>query len=71
MTDIDVRYRVAIVGASETTGLGNIPDMSAMMLAADAAMNAIKDCGLDKNLIDGVFSTHNPTQLAHYLGISP
>jgi acetyl-CoA acetyltransferase len=46
--------------------------MSNMMLAADAAMNAIKDCGIDpKNKIDGVFSTHSPTALAHYLGITP
>ena len=28
--------------------------MSSMMLAADAAMNAIADCGIDKNEIDGV-----------------
>ncbi len=70
MTDT-VRYKVAIVGASETTGMGDIPGMSSLMLAADATMNAIKDCGIDKNKIDGVFSTHNPTQLAHYLGITP
>ena len=66
---MSVRYKTAIVGASETTNLGRIPDMSSMMLAADAAMNAIKDCGIDKNQIDGVLSTHNPVQLAHYLGI--
>jgi acetyl-CoA acetyltransferase len=70
MTDT-VRYKVAIVGASETTGMGDIPGMSSLMLAADATMNAIKDCGIDKNKIDGVFSTHSPTQLAHYLGITP
>jgi acetyl-CoA acetyltransferase len=70
MTD-SVRYKVAIVGASETTELGTIPNMSNMMLAADAAMNAIKDCGIDKDLIDGVFSTQQPTALAHYLGITP
>jgi acetyl-CoA acetyltransferase len=66
-----VRYKVAIVGASETTDMNDIPGMSTLMLAADAAMNAINDCGIDKNKIDGVFSTHNPTQLAHYLGITP
>jgi acetyl-CoA acetyltransferase len=43
--------------------------MSSLMLAADAAMNAIKDCGIDKNKIDAVLSTHNPNLLAHYLGI--
>jgi acetyl-CoA acetyltransferase len=66
-----IRYQVAIVGHAETTGLNDIPGMSSMMLAADAAMNAIKDCGIDKSKIDGIFSTHNPTQLAHYLGITP
>lgn len=70
MTD-SVRYKTAIIGASETTHLNNIPDMSSIMLAADAAMNAIKDCGIDKNQIDGIFSTHSPPQLAHYLGITP
>ncbi len=66
-----VRYQTAIVGHAETTELNDIPGMSTMMLAADAAMNAIKDCGIDKNKIDGVFSTHNPTALAHYLGLTP
>lgn len=70
MTD-SVRYKVAIVGASETTGLNNIPNMSNLMLAADATMNAIRDCGIDKSKIDGIFSTLNPTGLAHYLGITP
>ncbi len=66
---MSIRYKTAIVGASETTELGRIPGMSSLMLAADAAMNAIKDCGIDKNKIDGVLSTHNPNLLAHYLGI--
>ena len=66
---MSIRYRTAIVGASETTELGRIPNMSSLMLAADAAMNAIKDCGIDKNKIDGVLSTHNPNLLASYLGI--
>src|SRR3972149_957867 len=66
-----VRYKVAVVGASETTNIGSVPGMSSMMLAADAAMNAIKNCGIDKSKIDGLFSTHNPTQLAYYLGIVP
>src|SRR6185503_6655956 len=66
---MSIRYQTAIVGAAETTQIGRIPDMSSMMLAADAAMNAIEDCGIDPKLIDGVLSTHNPNQLAHYLGI--
>ncbi len=66
---MSVRYQTAIVGAAETSDLGEIPEMSSMMLAADAAMNAIEDCGIDKDQIDGVLSTHNPRFLSHYLGI--
>ena len=52
-----LRYQAAIVGASETTELGRIPDMTAFQLHADAAVNAIKDCGIDKNQIDGIATT--------------
>ena len=34
---------VAIVGASETTELGRIPDLSQLQLHADAALNAMAD----------------------------
>lgn len=66
-----LRYQAAIVGASETTELGRIPDMTAFQLHADAAVNAIKDCGIDKNQIDGIATTMSPAALAHYLGIVP
>jgi acetyl-CoA acetyltransferase len=71
MSEMSVRYKVAIIGAAETTRLGTIPDMTSSMLAAEAAMNAIRDCGIDKNLIDGVAGTESPTSLSHYLGITP
>jgi 3-oxoacyl-[acyl-carrier-protein] synthase III len=49
--------------------------MTSMMLAAEAAMNAIADCGIDKNEIDGLFSGSlggiSMVHLAHYLGITP
>ena len=70
MTD-SLRYKVAVVGASETTDLGVIPNLSTTQLHIDAAVNAIKDCGIDKNQIDGIASTLNPAILAHYLGIVP
>ena len=56
MAEDSIRYKVAVVGASETTKIGKVEGMSNLMLAADAAMNAIRDCGIDKNKIDGVFS---------------
>lgn len=37
---------IAIVGAAETTELGKIPDASQIQLHADAALNAMADCGL-------------------------
>ena len=63
---------VAIVGAAETTRLGLVPDMSQIQLHADAALNALADCGLTPKDIDGVACAAEwPTELAHYLGITP
>lgn len=64
---------IAIVGASETTKLGAIPDMSQIMLHADAALNALADAGLKPSDIDGVacVGPMMPQQVAHYLGITP
>ena len=66
------RKAVAIVGASETTKLGAVPDMSQIQLHADAALNAMKDAGLKPKDIDGVATAvETPQQIAHYLGITP
>ena len=63
---------VAVVGAAETTKLGVIPDMSQIQLHADAALNAMADCGLKPKDIDGVATAgETPVQTAHYLGITP
>jgi acetyl-CoA acetyltransferase len=69
---MSVRGAVAIVGAAETTQLGRIPDMSAIQLHADAARNAVTDCGLDPRSIDGIACAgQSPVAVAHYLGITP
>ena len=61
---------IAVVGAAETTQMGKIPDMSVIALHADAALNAMKDCGLKPSDIDGVATGEiSPVELAHYLGI--
>ena len=66
------RNSVAVVGAAETTELGRIPNMSTIMLHADAALNAMKDAGLKPTDIDGVATAGaSPVELAHYLGITP
>jgi acetyl-CoA acetyltransferase len=63
---------VAVVGAAETTKLGVIADMSQIQLHADAALNAMADCGLKPKDIDGVATAgETPVQTAHYLGITP
>ena len=69
---MSVRGQVAIVGAAETTRLGVIPDVSAIELHADAARNAMAECGLGPGQIDGVACAgQSPVAVAHYLGITP
>jgi len=64
---------IAIVGAAESTRIGTVPDMSQIMLHADAALNAMADAGLKPSDIDGVacVGPMMPQQIAHYLGITP
>ncbi|NRA04553.1 MAG: thiolase [Myxococcales bacterium] len=63
---------IAIVGAAETTELGRIPDLSALQLHADAALNTLADVGLTPADIDGVATAgESPTNVAWYLGITP
>jgi len=63
---------IAIVGAAETTEMGRIPGLSQIGLHADAALNALKDCGLKPSDIDGVATAgETPTSIAHYLGLAP
>ena len=63
---------VAIVGAAETTEMGKLPNISQVQLHADAALNAMADAGLTAKDIDGVATAgHDPTEIAHYLGITP
>ena len=63
---------IAIVGAAETTEMGRIPNLSQIGLHADAALNALQDCGLTPADIDGVATAgETPTTIAHYLGITP
>ena len=66
------RRAVAVVGAAETTELGVIPHLSQIGLHADAALNALADCGLAPSDIDGVATAgESPTAIALALGITP
>jgi acetyl-CoA acetyltransferase len=63
---------VAIVGAAETTEMGEIPHTSQLELHCDAALNAMSDAGLTPRDIDGVATAaESPAQIAHHLGITP
>ena len=63
---------VTVVGAAETTQLGAIPGLSQIQLHADAALNAMAECGLKPKDIDGIATAgETPVQIAHYLGITP
>ena len=52
---------VAIVGAAESTEMGKLPDISQIGLHADAALNALADCGLTIKDIDGVATAGHDT----------
>jgi acetyl-CoA acetyltransferase len=64
---------IAIVGAAESTRIGAVPEMSQIMLHADAALNAMADAGLKPTDIDGFacVGPMMPQQMVHYLGITP
>ena len=48
------RASIAIVGAAETTRMGKVPELSQTGLHADAALNAMAECGLTPADIDGI-----------------
>ncbi len=69
---MSIKGQIAIVGAAETTELGRLPHLSALGLHADAAINAIRECGIDKAEIDGVASAgQSPVAVAKHLGLTP
>ncbi|TGD71261.1 thiolase [Mangrovimicrobium sediminis] len=63
---------IAVVGAAETTQLGVIPDVSALGLHLDAALNALEDAGLKPGDIDGLACAgEHPWNVSTMLGITP
>ena len=72
---MSLKHKVAIVGADETDRIGIVPDMTPIMMHAEAARNALRDAGIDKSEVDAVFTADpNPmsgVQLCEYLGIQP
>ena len=65
-------HNVVVIGAAETTNLGDIPDLSQVQLHADGALNALADAGLKTSDVDGIATAgENPITIAQYLGIQP
>ena len=54
------RGSVAVVGAAETSKMGQITEMSELQLQADAALNAMADAGLTAADIDGIATAGKP-----------
>jgi acetyl-CoA acetyltransferase len=69
---MSLKYAAAVVGAQETDEVGVIPDKSRIQLLAEAAFNALRDAGINKNEVDGVLCVGaSPVELSHYLGLVP
>src|SRR5262249_24354201 len=63
---------VAIVGASETSEVGVLPDRAMIQLHAEAALLALEDAGLTAADVDGVATAGPlPMEVSHHLGITP
>jgi 3-oxoacyl-[acyl-carrier-protein] synthase III len=61
-----------IVGASETSEVGVLPDKSTIQLHAEAAFSALADAGLSAGDVDGVATAvPAPLEVSHHLGITP
>lgn len=69
--------KVAFVGVGTTNRFGTIPELDAFGMAAEAFRNALEDCGLKKDDIDGIVvgtGTGQATpydQMCHTLGLHP
>jgi acetyl-CoA acetyltransferase len=72
---MSLNHKVAIVGADETDEIGIVPNMTPIMMHAQAARNALRDAGIDKSEVDAVFTCGvggmAGVQLCEYLGIVP
>ncbi len=72
---MSIKNKVAIVGADETDEIGIVPNMTPIMMHAQAARNALRDAGIEKSEVDAVFTCGiggmASVQLCEYLGIVP
>ena len=64
--------KIAIVGVAESDEIGVVPNKSSLQHHAEAAYNALDDCGLNKDDVDGLFTAGLSTMITgEYMGIRP
>ncbi len=68
----DLSNKIAVIGVGNTR-YGNFPHIDDYGLAAQAFRNAVQDCGIDKNQIDGLCVSRIPyyARMGEILGINP
>jgi acetyl-CoA acetyltransferase len=73
MDDIsDLKGRVSVIGVGNTP-YGSFPETDEYGLGAQAFRSAVEDCGIDKNLIDGLLVCRVPSyeRMGEVLGLDP
>ncbi len=67
-----LKDKIAVIGVGNTK-YGNFPEIDDYGLAAQAFRNAVNDCGIDKNQIDGLLVSRIPyyARMGEVLGIDP
>ncbi len=68
----ELKDKIAVIGVGNTK-YGNFPETDDYGLAAQAFRNAVNDCGIDKNQIDGMLVSRIPyyARMGEVLGINP
>ena len=68
----DLKNKTAVIGVG-TTRYGNFPDTDDYGLGAEAFRNAVNDCGINKDLIDGLLVCRIPYygRMGEILGLNP
>jgi len=68
----ELKNKVAVIGVGNTK-YGNFPQTDEYGLAAQAFKNAVADCGIDKNTIDGMLVCRIPyyARMGEVLGLNP
>lgn len=73
MADLkDLKDKIAVIGVGNTK-YGNFPEIDDYGLAAHAFRNAVEDCGIDKNQVDGMLVCRIPyyARMGEILGLNP